>query len=161
MADVLEAARQGNSGQLEQWFRGSVVLVGASDPADQKSTPFYLAGEGQQLTAGVEIQAGIVATLLEGRFLKEAPRAAMFALVAVFAFLAAGLAFRFRVPVAPGLLVAIFGIYFAISAKAMGSGLVLPLVAPALGTALGGAAGYVMYSLTEGRKRRLLQDVFG
>jgi len=161
MSDVLEAAAQGNAGQLAQWFGGSVVLVGAADPADQKSTPFYLAGDGQQLTAGVEIQASIVATLLEGRFLRELPPNAVLALVALFAFLAAGLAFRFRVPTAPILLIAIFAVYFAISAREMGNGLVLPLVAPALAIALGGGGGYVMYSLTEGRNRRLLQDVFG
>jgi adenylate cyclase len=161
MADVLDAARQGDAGRLEQWFRGNVVLVGATDPTDQRSTPFYLSGDAQQLTTGVEIQASIVATLLEGRFLHETPRTAEFALVALFAFLAAGLAFRFRVPLAPGLLVAIFGTYFAISARELGNGLVLPLVAPLLGTMLGGGGGYVMYSLTEGRNRRLLQDVFG
>ena len=161
MADVLEAERGGNAGQLEQWFRGSVVLVGAEDPADQRSTPFYLAADGQQLTTGVEIQASILATLLEERFLRELPTAARFALVLLFALLAAGLTFRFQVPTAPLLLVAAFAVYFAISIRALGDGLVLPLVAPALAIALGGGGGYVMYSLTEGRNRRLLQDVFG
>jgi len=161
MADVLEAGRQSNTARLEEWFREKIVLIGTADPADQKSTPFYLSGGGQRLTPGVEIQASIVATLVEGRFLREVSQPAAIAIVVLFAFTAAGLAFRFRVPIAPVLLVAIFAFYFAISVWALGDGLVVPLVQPALGLVLGGGSGYVMYSLTEGRKRRLLQDVFG
>ena len=161
MADVIEAAQQGNTGQLEEWFRENIVLIGTQDPADQKSTPFYLAGGGQQLTSGVEIHASIVATLLEGRFLRDVSPTRAIALVVLFAFLATGLAFRFRFPVAPVLLAGIFGIYFAISVKVEGNGLVLPLVAPGLGIVLGGFSGYGVYSLTEGRNRRRIQDMFG
>ncbi len=161
MADVLEAAQRGNTGQLEQWFRENIVLIGSSAPADQRATPFYLAGGGQQLTSGVEIHANTLATLLEGRFLREASPAAGFALAVLFALLATGLAYRFRFPAAPVALAAIFGIHFAISVRALRDGLVLPLVAPGLAIALGGFSGYGVYSMTEGRKRRLLQDMFG
>ena len=161
MAAVLAAAGQANTAQLTEWFGGNIVLIGTLDPTDKRPTPFYLAGGGQQLTSGVEIQASIVATLLEGRFLREISPAAGFTIVLLLAILAAGLTFRFRFPLAPLLLAAMLGMYFAASVRALGTGMILPMVAPALAVVLGGFASYGVYALTEGRKRRLLEDMFG
>ena len=161
MAAVLAAAGQANTAQLAEWFGGNMVLLGTLDPADKRPTPFYLAGGGQRLTPGVEIQASIVATLLEGRFLREISPAAGFALVLGMALVAAGLTFRFRFPLAPALLAVVLGIYFAGSVRALGAGMILPMVAPALAAVLGGFSSYGVYALTEGRKRRLLEDMFG
>jgi adenylate cyclase len=161
MARVLAEAEKGNREQLAQWFRGNIVLIGTTDLSDKKATPFYLEGGEDPLTAGVEIHASTLATLLEGRFLREIAPGAGFALVLLMAVLAAGLTFRFRFPLAPLLLAGIFGIYFAASVRALGAGMILPVVAPALAVVLGGFSSYGVYALTEGRKRRLLEDMFG
>lgn len=161
MADALAAAEKNDTAQLERWFRGNIVLIGTRDPTDKHPTPFYLAGGGQQLTSGVEIQASVLATLLEGRFLKESPPIAGIALALLFAFLASALTFRLRFPLAPLLLAATLLVYFAVSALSLRRGWVLPVVSPALAAVLGGFASYGAYSLTEGKKRRLLEDMFG
>lgn len=161
LAEVLAAAEKGNTAQIERWFQGNIVLLGARDASDRKPTPFYLAGGEQRLTTGVEIQANILATLLEGRFLKELSPLAASALVLLFAFLAAWLTFRLRFPVAPALLAAVLAIYFAVSVLSLRAGFVLPVVSPALAVVLGGFSSYGVYAKTEGRKRRLLEDMFG
>jgi len=161
MAEAIAAAEKADTAQLERWFRGNIVLIGTRDPTDKRPTPFYLAGGGQQLTSGVEIQASILATLLDGRFLKESPPVAGIALALLFAFLAAGLTFRFRFPLSSLLLAAALLVYLAVSVFALRGGRVLPVVLPALAAVLGGFASYGAYSFTEGKKRRLLEDVFG
>ncbi len=164
MADVLEAARKSDTGQLERWFGGKAVLVGTLelDPNDMHPTPFYLAGGGQRRsTAGVEIHANVLATILEQRFLREAPRWVTLALVFGAVALAALLIFRIRFPLAPLALLGAVAVYLGVTVRAQQAGPVLPVVPPVLAAILGGFASYGAYSLTEGRQRRLLQDVFG
>ena len=161
MADVLEAARQDETAKLKQWFGGRAVLVGTLDPTDKQPTPFYLAGGGQSLTSGVEIHANTLATLLEQRFLREAPPAATPALALAAAALATLCIFRIGFPWAPLVLLGAIALYLALAVRCLQSGLVLPVVPPVLATVVSGLASYGLYSRTEGRQRRLLQEVFG
>ncbi|OFW44217.1 MAG: hypothetical protein A3J28_18105 [Acidobacteria bacterium RIFCSPLOWO2_12_FULL_60_22] len=161
MADVLASAARDDRSQLEKWFRDKIVLVGTLESADRQPTPFYLAGRGQDLMPGVEIQASALATILEQRFLREAPPSILPLLLLAASCLATWFIFRFHFPVAPLLLLGSVSVYLGATVWAQRSGLVLPAVPPVLAALLSGLASYGAYALTEGRKRRLLQDVFG
>ncbi|MCW5977362.1 MAG: adenylate/guanylate cyclase domain-containing protein [Bryobacteraceae bacterium] len=74
--DFLEAARAGRQDQLRQWVEGKAVLLGPDTLADtdRHATPFYTAFGGPRwTTAGVEIHASTLQTILTGRFLKRVP----------------------------------------------------------------------------------------
>jgi adenylate cyclase len=169
MAAALRAHGENDIELLERWFAGRIVLVGTLDPIDQHSTPFFLGGtrgqgspgENQALTPGVEIQANALATLLEGRFLRELPDGWQWAMVLGAAVLAALCIVRMRFPIGP--LVVSGGVvaYWPTTVRSLDSGLVLPVVAPTLAVTLSGLASYGVQALREGRQRRLLQDTFG
>ena len=161
MADVLAAARQGQTEKLKQWFDGKALLVGTLDPTDRRPTPFYLAGGEQSLTPGVEVHANTLATLLEKRFLREASPAATLALVLAGAALASLCIFRIGFPWAPLALLGAVAVYLGATLVSLQSDLVLPVVPPVLAVAVSGLASYGAYSRTEDRQRRLLQEVFG
>ena len=161
MAEVLAAARQGQTEKLKQWFDGKTLLVGTLDPTDRRPTPFYLAGGGQSLTPGVEIHANALGTLLEKRFLREAPPAATLTLVLAGAALASLCIFRIGFPWAPLTLLGTVAVYLVATVVSLQFDLVLPVVPPVLAVAVSGLASYGAYSRTEDRQRRLLQEVFG
>jgi adenylate cyclase len=71
LADFNAAAEAGNMAQLRKWVAGKVVLVGTDSVDDRFATPFYTLFSGPRwTTAGVEIHANTVRTLLERRFLQ-------------------------------------------------------------------------------------------
>ncbi len=163
MTQVLEVAKKGDTAQLESWFRNQAVLIGSNTPPlDTHPTPFYqYPGQRWRNTNGVEIQATTLATLLEKRFLREVPQSGEIALVLGAAILAAALVFGVRFPWAPIALLAAVALYLGASVAALRIDWILPVVPPLLGAFLSGFASYAIYSLTEGRQRRLLQEVFG
>ena len=73
--DVIQAQRSGKTAQLEKWFKGKVVLMGPDNMNDRFNTPFYkaLASAGKWTTAGVEIHANTIHTLLARDFIKPVP----------------------------------------------------------------------------------------
>src|SRR5205807_1156433 len=74
LADFVAAARAGNRTQLRDWVSGKIVLVGADNVDDRFATPFFTLFRGPRwTTAGVEIHANTVRTILEGSYLKYAP----------------------------------------------------------------------------------------
>lgn len=158
MAQVIESA---DSVQLQEWFKGKIVLIGTHDPSDRKPTPFYLAGGGHLLTPGVEIQASVLATLLSRSFVRDVPLAVTPAIVLLLASAAAWFVFRLRFPVALVPLAAVIALYFGATVVALYRGVVLPMVSPALAVMFSGLLSYGTYYHTEGRRRRLLQTVFG
>jgi len=100
--DVVAAYRAGNKAQLEKWFRGNAVLVGpdtASDP-DRHSTPFYTAFTLSEKwrTAGVEIHANVLNTLLTFDFLKPVPSWAYLLALTVAATLCLAAGVPFAIP---------------------------------------------------------------
>ncbi|MEO5926757.1 MAG: adenylate/guanylate cyclase domain-containing protein [Bryobacteraceae bacterium] len=73
MADVVDAPEQ----QLKQWFQGKIVLLGTDFPgdSDRRNTPFFTVFSGDQWqTAGVEIHANTIETLLQRNFLQPSPQ---------------------------------------------------------------------------------------
>lgn len=162
MADVLAAAGKRDTGELARWFRNRIVLIGSLDPDDASPTPFYsFDSQARWGTAGVEIHANTLATLLEGRYLREASPAASLILLAGGACLAGLIVFLIRFPLTPLAFLAGLLLYLAAAVHSQRAGLVLPVVAPVLALLFSGLGSYSIYALTEGRQRRLLQEMFG
>ncbi len=74
MADVIDAARAGRRDQLRDWFNGKIVLLGTDSVDDRYATPFFTLFSGVKWnTAGVEIHANTIRTVLERRYLLRVP----------------------------------------------------------------------------------------
>jgi len=70
LSDFIEAARAGNKEQIKQWVGGKAVFLGSDHVEDRHPTPFYTAFSGAKFnTAGVEIQANTLRTLLDGDYI--------------------------------------------------------------------------------------------
>ncbi|MEO7649622.1 MAG: adenylate/guanylate cyclase domain-containing protein, partial [Bryobacteraceae bacterium] len=68
--DFIEAARAGKKDQIRQWVNGKAVLIGLDTIDDRHATPFYTTFSGSKWnTAGIEIHASTLRTLLEGDYL--------------------------------------------------------------------------------------------
>ena len=71
LADFIAAARAGRKDQLHDWVNGKIVLLGTDFVDDRFDTPFYTSVfSGSRNTAGVEIHASTVRTILEGQYLR-------------------------------------------------------------------------------------------
>ncbi|HET8550394.1 MAG TPA: adenylate/guanylate cyclase domain-containing protein [Bryobacteraceae bacterium] len=74
LADFVAAAREGRKAQLRQWVNGKAVLLGPDNIEDRYATPFFTLFSGPRwTTAGVEIHASTLATLLQRNYLIPAP----------------------------------------------------------------------------------------
>ena len=71
LSDFIDAARAGRKDQIRQWVGGKAVLLGPdTSTEDRHPTPFYTAFSGLKYnTAGVEIHANTLKTLLDGDYL--------------------------------------------------------------------------------------------
>jgi adenylate cyclase len=70
IVDLLAAYRRGDQAQLERWVKGKAVLVGLDTIADRHATPFFTFFSGPRWnTAGVEVHANTLHTLLTRQFL--------------------------------------------------------------------------------------------
>ena len=75
LADVEEAAKAGDWAKLRSWVGGKIVLIGIDfADEDRKATPFYTVFSGPKwTTAGVEIHANTIRTLLGHLYLVPVP----------------------------------------------------------------------------------------
>ncbi|MEX2262569.1 MAG: adenylate/guanylate cyclase domain-containing protein [Bryobacteraceae bacterium] len=74
LSDFIEAARAGRTDQLREWVGGKAVLLGPDNISDRHATPFYTLFSGPRWnTAGVEIHASTLRTLLSREFLVPVP----------------------------------------------------------------------------------------
>jgi adenylate cyclase len=74
LADFVAAARAGRRDQLHDWVNGKIVLIGTDFVDDRFDTPFYTSVfKGFRNTAGVEIHASTVQTILERQYLQYLP----------------------------------------------------------------------------------------
>jgi len=86
LSDFIEAARAGNKEQIRKWVAGKAVLMGPNSAVeDRHATPYYTAFSGNSWnTAGVEIHANTLRTLLDGDYLTpESPGFRLLALLLV------------------------------------------------------------------------------
>jgi adenylate cyclase len=68
------AARAGDKAKLRKWVQGKIVLLGSDFVQDRYNTPFFNPLINHSDTAGVEIHANTVWTLLGGRYLVDVPQ---------------------------------------------------------------------------------------
>ncbi|MBN9656754.1 MAG: adenylate/guanylate cyclase domain-containing protein [Acidobacteria bacterium] len=81
LCDFIDAARAGRRQQLRDWVGGKAVLLGPDLITDRHATPFYAFRAGTPAnTAGVEIHANAVWTLLSGRHITPLSLASKFAI---------------------------------------------------------------------------------
>ncbi len=74
LSDFIAATRAGNKDQIRKWVSGKAVLLGPDTIDDRHPTPFYTAFSGAKYnTAGVEIHASTLQTLLDGKYLVPVP----------------------------------------------------------------------------------------
>jgi adenylate cyclase len=76
LATFLDAAHKGNKKQLHDWVAGKIVMLGTDSSAgdDRYATPFFTMFDGPRwTTAGVEIHANTVQTLLRHQYLEPMP----------------------------------------------------------------------------------------
>lgn len=107
LADAEAALREGRAEQLHNWFEGKIVLLGTdyTGDSDRRNTPFFTLLSGANwTTAGVEIHANTIQTLLSGNFLQPAPQWLRIATLVSAAGLMAAVAVSFPATIAiPGL----------------------------------------------------------
>jgi adenylate cyclase len=73
LAEFEAASKAGDKAKLRNWVNGKIVLVGTDFVEDRFATPFFTPLRPKSNTAGVEIHANTVRTLLERRFLLPVP----------------------------------------------------------------------------------------
>jgi adenylate cyclase len=75
LSDFIEAARAGKKDQIRRWVSGKAVLLGPDIIDDRHPTPFYTSFCSRECnTAGVEIHANTLRTLLDGDYLLPVPQ---------------------------------------------------------------------------------------
>lgn len=90
LCDFVDAARAGRRQQLRDWVGGKAVLLGPDLITDRHATPFYAFRAGTPAnTAGVEIHANAVWTLLSGRHIAPLTLASKFAITVAVSLAAA------------------------------------------------------------------------
>ena len=110
LADFIEATRAGRRQQLKDWVGGKIVLIGPDSIDDRYPTPFYTVFQGLKwTTAGVEIHANSVRTILSGNYILTAPLWLRGAALLAIAFLTFGAATTLRTSLVAGSSVAILG----------------------------------------------------
>jgi CHASE2 domain-containing sensor protein len=72
--DFVKAAESGDKAKLRKWVQGKIVLFGDDFVQDRHDTPFFTPLIKNSDTAGVEIHANTVWTVLGGRYLVDAPQ---------------------------------------------------------------------------------------
>ena len=89
LVDFWRASKDGHIGQLRSWVEGKAVLLGPDTIEDRHATPYYaFRTKGSHAnTAGVEIHANALNTLLTGRFLQDVPVLIKVGLMALSALL--------------------------------------------------------------------------
>jgi adenylate cyclase len=72
--EVIHASRRKDTGFLERELGGRIILLGLDTIDDRHATPFYKFEPGERAnSAGVEIHANAVATILNRAYLREVP----------------------------------------------------------------------------------------
>ena len=74
LADFEAAAKLGDKAKLRKWVKGKIVLIGSDFVGDRYNTPFFTPLISHSDTAGVEVHANTVRTLLDHLYLVSVPQ---------------------------------------------------------------------------------------
>ena len=134
------------------WFRGKIVVVGATAPTLQDLHPTPVGGSA--LMPGAEVQANAIATALEGNPLRSAPPATGWLLVALMALVAPLLRLRLGIVASTAASALVGCAYVGVVQLAFESGTVLAAVAPPLALVTSAVGTIVASHLAESLERR-------
>ena len=139
-------------------LRGKLVVVGASAPSLQDLAA--TSSSGSELMSGPEIQAEAASTLMRGRPLRELP-SPWPALIALLLAAVAPLG-ALRLRALTGFLgaLALAVLYTAASQLLFDAGVIIPVVVPVGGLALGAVGSLGVLLIVEGLERQRVRDVF-
>ena len=159
LADFEAAAKAGDADKLRSWVGGKIVLIGVDfADEDRRATPFYTLFSGLKwTTAGVEVHANTIRTILENRFLVPAtPWLRIIALV-LTTVLAVFITTSMRAGRAASLMVLEFIAIIAATHVAFESGLILSTSEILSATSICLVASVVYRFWTEEKGRNLFQ----
>ena len=139
-------------------FRDRIVVIGATAPSLQDVAATSASGE--QLLSGPEIQAEAISTVLRDFPLRSASAGISLLLVALAALAPAALALRLRPLPAAAAALAVGAAYLGGAQLAFDGGLVIPVVAPLAGLAVGAAGALAAGLVVEALERQRVRDVF-
>ena len=151
---------------LQEWMRGNAVLLGSGfHDSERFRSPYYdhvfADGELAGWTYGVEVHANALQNLLERSYIVPASGASALAVLLLVAIIAAGVTFW------QGAKFGVLGAALATAAAALlallvfaRSGLVLPVIGPALAAALAYTSAVAYVSVVEGREKRMIRGAF-
>jgi adenylate cyclase len=137
--------------------RGKIVVVGAGAPSLQDVHPTSVGRD--ELTAGAEIHANAISTVLDGLPLNEAPRWVAVVLVLLVGVLGPLLWRRLRGWRALLALAAVV-LYVVLAQLAFGAGLILPVVYPLLAAAVAAAGVLVIAATAAAYERERVRERF-
>ena len=138
-------------------FRGKIVVIGGVAPSLQDRHPTsWPAGE----MAGPEIHANAVSTLLRGAPLRGSSGLADALLALALALLAPLLGLRLRPLTALAVSAAVGVLYLVVVQLAFAADLILPLVVPLVGLAVGFLGALLVHWLTATFERAQTRDLF-
>ncbi|HYM57270.1 MAG TPA: adenylate/guanylate cyclase domain-containing protein [Solirubrobacteraceae bacterium] len=138
-------------------FRGKIVIIGGVAPSLQDRHPTsWPAGE----MAGPEIHANAVSTLLRGAALHASSGLADALLALALALLAPLLGLRLRPLTALAVSAAVGLLFLVVVQLAFGADLILPLVVPLIGLAVGFLGALLVHWLTATFERAQTRDLF-
>ncbi len=149
LADFLSA----DEATVRRWVEGKVVLLGFDTitSEDRHATPYYILEPGRRAnTAGVEIHANIIDTIVSGRFLRPPGAAGSLALVVLAAGLGVAAALAWRPGPALAVLLMITALTLAAGQALFRAGIVAPVSRMLL--SLGAAAVVAVIYQAESRR---------
>jgi adenylate cyclase len=158
LADFVEAARAGNNEKLQGWVKGNIVLLGTDSLDDRFATPFFtILGGPKWTTAGVEIHANTIRTILDGDFLRYVPDWVRWLELLIVATATATLILRLRARAATGaLLMATASIVFATHIQFL-AGYIIPMPELLAGVLLCGLGSGIFRVATAERREHLFR----
>jgi len=116
LADFVAAAEEGRTQQLKDWVAGKIVMIGLDSYDDRFPTPFYSGLQGLKwATAGVEVHANTLDTILSGRPIVPASAWLRLLVLLAIAFATFAMTVRLRSKVAVPSGIAILGAALATS----------------------------------------------
>ncbi len=161
---AVEASEAGDTAFFDR-FRGQIVLIGLVSDDDRHPTPLYSWASANpdrkfRRTAGVEIHANTIATLLEGDFIR--PLALPGRILCTFLLVVIGTVACFLLSPAIGIGagVALGPVYFLIAEALFARGLAIPVAGPVAGLFLAVSMSQVAHYALEGREKRRLRSLF-
>jgi len=138
-------------------FRNKLVVVGATDPIERD---IFATPASRTLMSGAELNANVIATILNGFPLASAPAFLDYGLVVLLGVLVPVAALGLRTPWALAVSVTAFAGLLVAAQLSFNAGTIIAVSPPALALALGAAGAVVVDLLTSLRERQRIRRVF-